>query len=339
MKKKLLLISCIIAFSLNLAACGDDAKSSSKDKESDSKSSVTIPDDNDEELEQTDDTELDSMDIDDIIDEKSDNKSIDANASITDVIHNVRENLVDKNNYTATMNMTLDINMSINGESTAITEVIVSDVKSTNAGTHTMSTMTMIEGTSNSVETEETYVNGDVTYKSVDGGRSWMALMSARDQSEAVTESLFKDDSFFDLAQMEVVDNNYVITVDLNILQSVDSDFSSEFFNIDDGIIIHGSLVIIVDSNYYPIKTEVKNMTFDTESLLKEVLGLDGSEGIEASIDMGISLSVEYDNWNAVSDEDVIVPDEVIAAVDNETGMDHDHDIMYDADPDYLIND
>lgn len=312
MKKKLLLISCIAAFSLSLVACGDKDSSSNKENTTSAVSSSESVED-----ETKDSTESDS----------SKTEDVSAKEIMQKMVDNISEN---KNcEMTANMSMTAKIEMEIDGAdpvSQNMVSTMQAEAKSTNKGMYSKTKTTANEGDGDSVETEETYTVYDTkrTYTSKDGGSSWTVdLYNENDSKITDMSAIFKNEDAFKTATVETKDDNYIIDIDIKEVKEFTDSISGDFGNAD----VTGFIEIVVNKDYYPVSIEMKDLKFDTEAMEEMIKSMstaeDSSESSSSTtepkvnIDLDFTFKVNYSGWNTVDDKDV-TPSQTI--VDSATG-------------------
>lgn len=312
MKKKLLLISCIAAFSLSLVACGDKDSSSNKENTTSAVSSSESVED-----ETKDSTESDSSKTEDV--------------SAKEIMQKMVDNISKNKNceMTANMSMTAKIDMEIDGAdpvSQNMVSTMQAEAKSTNKGMYSKTKTTANEGDGDSVETEETYIVYDTkrTYTSKDGGSSWAVDLYDEDDSKITDMSaIFKNEDAFKTATVETKDGNYVINIDVKEVKEFTDSISGDFGNAD----VTGFIEIVVNKDYYPVSIEMKDLKFDTEAMEEMIKSMstaeDSSESSSSTIepkvniDLDFTFKVNYSGWNTVDDKDV-TPSQTI--IDSATG-------------------
>lgn len=311
MRKKLLIISCILALSMSMTACGDK-DSSSKSNDS---STPTVSSSAEESSTATDDSANE-----DIVHKDSSNDESGTTNEAEDVISKMVETVKSAKSagMTANINMSAAINATYNGETTSQKMDEKMDVTAYSIfdkGAYSKTIQTMNEGNGDITTTEETYkVNSSkLQYTSTDG-INW--ILSDVDESDEIgnINNIFDNKEIFKNADVQQKDDTYIITIDLNNVSQLTNSFTGAM----EGAKISGNLVIVTDKDYYPTSLSMTDVKFDTSALENSIMSSNTTDSSIADdtkigIDVNFTFEIKFNNWNNIDESKVTPSDDIIS--------------------------
>lgn len=311
MKKKLLLISCIAAIGMSLAACGDGSSSSSassskaeatlsvasstEDSNASSEDvSGTVNADSTEDGRVTDGTESDIPEIDEPVSADGDNEqTVTAKEYIEKMVNNVKDN----KNVHIESTVDTSFEMAADQQNISFTNKSKISADSTDNGIHFTTVSTTSQDKDEVKEETEGYVTADgEQYISTDGGKTWTKNDSASVNFDSTVNGIFGDESGFGTAEIAENGEGYTIEMAIDNIKGLGGIAGSE---LGDNTSMSGKLAITMTKDYYPLTINIYDLSINATE-----------EGQSAGVKM--NMSITYSQWDEIADEAVAIPEGVI---------------------------
>ena len=319
MKKKLILMLCVAALTLSFASCGDTDKGSTESTAASSASEAVASEADVSEAETTEESAAEAESAVEAESKaeteskaESDKPVASSNEELTELLAKVKETTADSKNCEITAKMDIDMVMTMSGTTTNMKNTTDIVSKTNGKNTHTVQTTVSDEGTGPMTATQETYQAEDgTTYLSTDEGKTWAKTSGTDSITDTFSSEITGEEEVFKNATLAKDGDNYVITISFSDLLSSGGEVAEAFLNIGGGATADGNMIMTIGKDYYPISMSMENISFDMSELLNSI---GGEEAGDIKMDMTMNMTLNFDNWGGVSDDEVASPEAALSA-------------------------